>query len=78
MKERKILYKDINVCFKYGKKVANQIILELKDIPKDYLKNLEDRQYKHLTNKLPLVITLKFDTNIITTVYKGNKSIMED
>ena len=33
MKERRILYKDINLCMKYGVLVGNQIVLDETDIP---------------------------------------------
>ena len=75
MKERRILYQDINLCFKYGRLVDNQIILDISHIPDEHFKDLTNKQVKHILGHLPLVINLKPGTNIITTVFKGNNSI---
>ncbi len=75
MKERRILYKDINLCMKYGVLVGNQIVLDEIDIPKTHWESLNPSQTKHVKNHLPLVVTIKEGTKIITTVYKGNNSI---
>lgn len=75
MKERRILYKDLNLCFKYGKIINNQIMLDISHIPDEHLKGLTNQQLKHILSHLPLVITIKPGTKIITTVYKGNNSL---
>jgi hypothetical protein len=75
MKERRILYKDLNLCFKYGKIINNQILLDISHIPDEHLKGLTNQQLKHILSHLPLVITIKPGTMIITTVYKGNNSL---
>lgn len=75
MKERRILYKDLNLCFKYGKIINNQVLLDISHIPDEHLKSLTNQQLKHILGNLPLVITIKPGTKIITTVYKGNNSL---
>ena len=75
MKERRILYKDLNLCFKYGKIIENQVLLDISHIPDEHLKSLTNQQLKHILGHLPLVITIKPGTKIITTVYKGNNSL---
>lgn len=68
MKERRILYMDINLCMKYGVLVGNQIVLDETDIPKTHWESLNPLQTKHVKNHLPLVVTIKEGTKIITTV----------
>ena len=75
MKERKIYYKDINLAFKYGRIVDKQIILDISNIPVYEFNNMKPSLIRHVIKNLPLVITIKPNTNIITTVYKGNNSI---
>jgi hypothetical protein len=77
MAERKIHYKDINVCFKYGKynDLASQFVLDVADIPDLFYKDKPKQNVKHLLNLLPLVITIKPGTMLITTVFRGNQNI---
>ena len=77
MAERKIHYKDINLCFRYGKfnEHANQFILDVTNIPNEWYKITPKQNIKHLLNLLPLVITIKPGTKLVTTVFKGNGSI---
>lgn len=77
MKERRILYKDLNLAFKYGKIIGNQILLDISQIPSEHFESLTKQQIKHILGHLPLVITIKQGTKIITTVYKGNNCLRE-
>lgn len=77
MAERKIHYKDINLCFRYGKfnEHANQFILDVTNISNEWYKITPKQNIRHLLNLLPLVITIKPGTKLVTTVFKGNGSI---
>jgi hypothetical protein len=50
-------------------------MLDISHIPDEHLKGLTNQQLKHILSHLPLVITIKPGTKIITTVYKGNNSL---
>jgi len=78
MKERRIIYRDLNIAFKYGKLIGHQILLDISHIPNECFEGLTKQQIKHILGHLPLVITIKPGTKIITTVYKGNNSLRED
>lgn len=75
MKERRIIYRDLNLAFKYGKLIGNQVLLDISHIPDECFNGLTNKQIKHILRHLPLVITIKPDTKIITTVYKGNNTL---
>ena len=77
MKERRIIYRDLNLAFKYGKLIGNQILLDISHIPDECFQGLTNKQIKHILGHLPLVITIKPGTKIITTVYKGNNTLRD-
>ena len=77
MKERRIIYRDLNLAFKYGKLIGNQILLDISHIPDECFQGLTNQQIKHILGHLPLVITIKPGTKIITTVYKGNNTLRD-
>ena len=77
MAERKIHYKDINACFKYGKynDFVSQFVLDIADIPELFYQVTPKQNVKHLLNLLPLVIVIKPGTMFITTVFRGNQNL---
>ena len=74
MKERRIIYRDLNLAFKYGKLIGNQILLDISHIPDECFQGLNNKQIKHILGHLPLVITI-FKVSIMASLAKNPDKI---